>query len=322
MNVGIAPQNVPTHPPEGPEVPTPAHPERWATALGLTVALLLGAPARAADEIQVCQDSELRPPCVTLRHGVNDLGQWGLSNRISSFSMAAGNAWLMCTEPSFQGRCEVFSRNESDLRGSAFQDSISSLRPVRAPGSGGWDGADAGQRLALVVYEGTQYAGRSWVVTNDTPDLYALGVGRMARSVKALAGRWEICREPGYRSCFEVRGAIPDLMRVGFQDRVASVRELGPGSGPGGLPGVRGVATLYEDADYGGRSVVVTAASRDLSAMRFNDAVTAVRIEPGTQWELCMDADHRGRCVRIDRDVPNLRALGLNDEITSIKRLR
>ena len=296
-------------------------------ALALSfVAFLAVGRAAAASEIRVCEHAGLRPPCIDLRHGVDDLREWGLSNRISSFVVRSGE-WLLWTETGFRGRCAVVSASHGNLQGTPFQDAISSLRPVREGGGGswgGWGGAERWQRLGLAAYSGRNFTGKSWVFTDDVRDLRDLGLNDRISSIRVLGGRWRICRRPGFVSCTELTGDVADLGRFGFDDQVSSIQELGPagwsggGTGPAaGWDGPRGSATLYERPRYRGRPLPVHGAVPNLSRLGFNDRAASIRLEG--RWLLCSDANYRGRCQVVSGDVANLSKLGLRYALSSMR---
>jgi hypothetical protein len=315
---------------------------RLALAAALLGAALL-APSRgsSAAEIRVCENAGMRPPCIDLRHGVNDLAQWRISNSISSFSIGSG-AWLMCTEPDFRGRCETFTRSRENLRGTPFQDRISSLRPVRAGGGGnwgGWGGEAEWQRIGIAVYTDRNYRGRSWVFSDDIRDLSRMGLSNQISSVRVFGGRWRLCRSPNFGGCIEVSGDVPNLRDIGFNDQISSIQEIGPGGGRpgGGRPGGSGggwggpgsgagpggprdEAILYERTGFRGRSVTVTGEASNLRDLGFNDKAMSIRVR-GT-WQLCSDARFRGQCVSIRGDQDDLGRLGLPRTLSSLRKER
>ena len=308
-------------------------------------AVLLGAtfvaPSRdsSAAEIRVCENADMRPPCIDLRHGVNDLGDWGISNSISSFSIGSG-AWLMCTERDFRGRCETFSGSRGNLHGTPFQDRISSLRPVRTGGGGtwgGWGGESEWDRIGIAVYTDKGYRGRSWVFTDDIRDLSGLGLSNRISSVRVYGGRWRICRSPNFGGCIDVTGDISNLRDLGFNDRVSSIQELGPGGsqgggwgGSGGSSGTgwggsssfgdRASITVYSDKGYSGRSWNFDKDVRNLGSMGMGNRISSVKVTGG-RWRLCRTSSFDG-CVEIGEDVRDLRDLGLNDQVNSIQLVR
>lgn len=307
--------------------------------------LLLSASNALAAEIRVCENSRMRPPCINLRHGVNDLSEWGISNSISSFSIESGS-WLMCTQPNFGGRCEAFDGSRDNLQGSPFQDSISSLRPVREGGGGNWGGYGGSSewgRLSITVYSDINYRGRSWVFSDDIRDLSNMGLSNQISSVRVSGGRWRICRQPDFRGCTDVDGDIPDLRDLGLNDRISSIQERGPGGGHGGHGGgggnwngsdssssgggwggsggdggSRDSAILYENTGFRGRSVTVNGSSSNLNDLRFNDRARSIRIRGS--WQLCSDSKFRGECVSVRGDQEDLSRFGLNGSLSSLRR--
>ncbi len=299
-------------------------------------AALLGAailaPSRAslAADIRVCENANMRPPCIDLRHGVNDLGDWEISNSISSFSIGSG-AWLMCTEPDFRGRCETFSGSRGNLQGTPFQDRISSLRPVREGGGGnwgGWGGENEWGRIGIAVYTDEGYRGRSWVFSDDVQDLSRLGLNNRISSIRVLGGRWRICRSPNFGGCMEISGDVSKLRDIGFNDRVSSIQELGPGGqGGGGWGGSGGVGgggrasiTVYADRGYSGRSWNFDKDVRNLGSMGMGNRISSVKVSGG-RWRLCRTSSFDG-CVEVGEDVRDLKDLGINDQVNSIQLVR
>ncbi len=309
---------------------------RFVAIAGMAGAAFLFPSSNAsAAEIRVCENSRMRPPCINLRHGVNDLSEWGISNSISSFSITSG-AWLMCTQPNFGGRCETFDGSRDNLQGSPFQDSISSLRPVREGGGGNWGGyggASEWGRISITVYSDINYRGRSWVFSDDVRNLASMGLGNQISSVRVNGGRWRICRQTDFRGCTDVDGDMPDLRNFGLNDQVSSIQEIGPGGGHGssgsgsdwnnsGGSGGSGFshdsAILYEDTGFRGRSVTVNGSSSNLNDLRFNDRARSIRIRGS--WQLCSDSKFRGECVSVRGDQEDLSRFGLNGTLSSLRR--
>lgn len=276
----------------------------------------------------------MRPPCVDLQHGVNDLSDWGISNSISSFSIGTGR-WLMCTEPNFSGRCEVFSESRDNLQGTPFQDRISSLRPVREGGGGNWGGygnEEQWRRIGLAVYTDADYRGRSWVFTDDIGDLKKMGLRNQISSLKVMGGRWSICRYPDFGGCIEVNRDISNLRSFGFNDQIVSIREIGPGGGSGGgwggsggggwggSGGGRPQITVYRDTGFSGPSRSFDSDQRDLASIGLGNSISSVRISGG-RWRVCK-TPRMEQCFVIDRDVANLREMGFNDQINAIELVR
>lgn len=78
--------------------------------------------------------------------------------------------------------------------------------------------------------------------------------------------------------------------------------------------------TVFEHANYQGRSVVIDGDAPDLRWIDFNDMITSIRVEGG-QWELCLEPDYRGTCQVIDESLPNMSEWAFNDRVTSIQAI-
>jgi Beta/Gamma crystallin len=80
--------------------------------------------------------------------------------------------------------------------------------------------------------------------------------------------------------------------------------------------------TVFEDADYHGRSAKFREDVPDLRRHQLNDRITSLRIPRGEVWEGCIDIDFGGRCVVFAAGERDLRRLsGWNDEISSLRRV-
>ncbi len=291
---------------------------RTTAAVGLVVTCLaLGATAAAGAEIRVCEHKNYGGRCVTLKHGVNDLAAWGMSNTISSFRITSGT-WRMCTEDNLQGTCQDFSRSVSDLAGSRLQDLVSSLRPVReGSGSGG---------TAIVGYTAPNFRGRSLVFSHDEADLRNLGLNDRIASIRVLGGRWQICTDINYVGCKSITTDIPDLNSVGWAGRISSIREgdrswnRGGGYYPEDGNQNQGPAlTLFDGQNFRGRSYVTRGEVRNLADAGFNDMAVSIRVGGG-RWQVCTDRDFGGQCLTLDRDNSQL-APNFVRQISSIRRL-
>lgn len=279
---------------------------------------LIGGQAFAdAPSVKVCANAQFEAPCARLNQSVRDLSRLGMANAISSFTVESG-AWMMCTRRDFRGVCHVFEGAERNLSGTPFQDSIVSLRPV-----GAWNEGSAGEEGDGVaeLFEDAGFSGARLTVIDAAPDLQRMGFNDRVSSMRIHGGRWQACSDAGYRGrCVEISGSVGNFQSMGFNDQVSSLRRLDGGGGDAYQDEDADVAHLYEDANYSGRQISVTEASRDLSRWGFNDRVSSIRLRGG-RWQVCTDADFGGRCVVLSASVNNFAALGVNDQVSSIRRL-
>jgi uncharacterized protein YcfJ len=77
--------------------------------------------------------------------------------------------------------------------------------------------------------------------------------------------------------------------------------------------------TLYENNDFGGRTLTATRSLSNLSSNGFNDRASSVVVTKD-RWEVCEDANFNGRCVVLRQgNYASLSAMGLNDRLSSIR---
>ena len=123
----------------------------------------------------------------------------------------------------------------------------------------------------------------------------------------------------------EVNGAVPDLSRVRFNDRVSSIT-IGSG-----------VWEVCSDANFKGRCATIDTSVSRLASLRMNDNISSIRpagydrrgADRGRGWNgnygrggadvvLFSSSNMRGEPVEINRDVPDLSAYRFNDKASSI----
>lgn len=77
--------------------------------------------------------------------------------------------------------------------------------------------------------------------------------------------------------------------------------------------------TLHGEPDYAGRVTVIANDYPDLTAIGFDNRAEALRMTPGSVWEVCTDANYKGDCRDLRRDVSDLARLGLRKRISSVR---
>jgi hypothetical protein len=162
-------------------------------------------------------------------HGANanfttempDLRKVGMNDRVDSLRIGRGELWQVCEDVNFKGRCQIFSGDEADLNRVSWGGLISSLRPVKEGGRGGTQGPPP--RPHLVLFDAIDFRGESLVVYDNTPALR--GFVNRAGSVKVYGGAWQICDGIDFWGrCEMVTGNVADLARLGFRNKISSVR--------------------------------------------------------------------------------------------------
>jgi hypothetical protein len=196
-------------------------------------------PAMGGPGILVFIDVHYGGENATFRRDVPDLGEYRLCRRISSFRLAPGEAWEVCERPDYEGRCQVFTDSQPDLRVSRWNDRICSMRRIGGRGAGrpgrpGFPQPFFPPGTGIVLYSETSFEGDFRTFDREVTDLQDFGFNDRARSVRVLWGTWEICRDNYFRNCRRITGDESDLDRMNLSRRVSSLRpvEGGPGSRP------------------------------------------------------------------------------------------
>lgn len=171
----------------------------------------------------------------TFRRDVPDLGEFRLCRRISSFRLAPGEAWEVCERPDYEGRCQIFTDDQPDLRLVRWNDRICSMRRIGGrgrPGRPGRSGPPFAPGTGIVLFSEKGFEGDFRAFDREVTDLQDFGFNDRARSVRVLWGTWEICRDNFFRNCRRITGDESDLDRMDLSRRVSSLRPVE--GGPGG----------------------------------------------------------------------------------------
>ena len=86
------------------------------------------------------------------------------------------------------------------------------------------------------------------------------------------------------------------------------------------VPALAGSITVYEDANFGGRSTTITNSTANLDGTGWNDIISSIVVNSGT-WEICKNSSYQGCQTVQGRDVRNLSSVGMNDAISSIREI-
>jgi hypothetical protein len=80
----------------------------------------------------------------------------------------------------------------------------------------------------LALYEGPNFVGDYRIVRGSVPRMVAIGFNDRASSLRAT-GQWQVCSNPNYTGrCFVVRGGYAGLGGLQLSDKISSVRYVGP----------------------------------------------------------------------------------------------
>jgi len=179
--------------------------------------------------ITIFAQPEFRGQNATFRDNVPDLRRYNMNDRVDSLQIGRGETWEVCEDINYKGRCRVFTGDEPDLGRISWGGLVSSLRKLAdndRRGGGRDEFPPPGLiRSRLVLFDQTEFRGRSFVMSGTTPSFRELG--NRARSAKVYGGSWELCDGPQFRGrCVTLNGSEPDLGRVGLRDKVSSARPL------------------------------------------------------------------------------------------------
>ena len=308
-----------------------AHLGQWAA---LIVAAALGVPTSAQSRwdgngVTVYADPNFRGQSASFRDDTPNMVPFNLNDKISSIQIPNGETWEVCQDVDYGNECRVLSGSVSDLRSMGWNDRISSLRRTndnngrfRDRRSGGVFGPEGGGNVT--VYANPNFGGQRASFGDDTASMVPYNLNDKISSIQIPNGEtWEVCQDVDYgNQCQVLSGSVADLRRIGWNDRISSLRRTNNNrgfrdwrSGRGNEPGVQQGLVFYAQNGYRGASRVVT---NDSSNMGFSARQGSVQLRGGGAWEIC---DGSGHCATVNQDVSDVSQLGLNGRITSARAM-
>lgn len=254
----------------------------------LAAALCLALPAAVAAPIELYEQPRFDGMALGLDRAQRHLADFGFDNKVASVVVRSGR-WELCAEPDFRGSCLVLGPGRHASLPRALHHQLSSVRPQgEAPGPTG--------DTAVLLFDDGDFNGRSLPVNGPVPALGKRDMGDRVSSAEVRRGVWQLCEDTNYRGhCVTLE---PGRHHIGgrLHDEASSIRPLfGPNREP--LPEAGGL-TLYENGDFSGRSLLVTATTPYLGRLGFGDMASAVEVHAGL-WDVCTDSNHRGRCITL-----------------------
>lgn len=217
---------------------------------GALAALTLFVAGQAWAQVTLYADPNFKGGGVTFDRAVPDLRAPRFNDRASSLIVQRGT-WQICDAGNYQGHCVTLGPGQyHELASMHMVDRISSLRPVREDGNlrygeqpvyrdrdrdgrndPRWNQGRWPERGQLILYEDSNFGGRSVRVERDASTLDFAGFNDRASSIVVNAGRWQVCSDSEFRgNCMVLTpGQYSNLAAMGMNDRVTSLRLLGPG---------------------------------------------------------------------------------------------
>jgi Beta/Gamma crystallin len=191
-------------------------------------------------------------------------------------------------------------------------------------------------RTRIEVFTDPNFQGQAVTIDSDTSNLRNTGINDRIQSMRVFGGTWEMCGDRDFSGECMVFGP-GDYRRLPPQlDRtISSMRQItrepvwtGLNAQGGNFtiydangPRTRHPVWLFEDIDFGGKTLRATG---DLPTMRnnpFNDRASGMFISWGT-WQFCEHENYGGRCFTAGpgqyAQMPN----GMNDLVSSFRRIR
>jgi hypothetical protein len=75
---------------------------------------------------------------------------------------------------------------------------------------------------------------------------------------------------------------------------------------------------VYEQENFKGRSLTITGATPDLTALQFDNRVASFTITGNGDWVLCENKNYTGRCIRVQGQAGDLSLLQLSGRVSSL----
>ena len=273
--------------------------------------LISAAHPALADQVVLYEGSDLRGRQVTVTKATPNLGYLGFENRASSLWVMSGT-WEFCSEPYYKGECRTMGPGEYPRLGSR-SNRISSARavggePVGRPPSNDWHPSGGAQ---VQLFDRQNFNGPLRTLNAAIPDFEPLGFNDAVASIIVQRGTWLFCTDAQYRGECVTYGPGRYATLPGRDDRFSSARPQVGGWGDGGTGGWGGSGgnwgggygsdngpariRLFENTNFGGRSVWLDRDNANFDRLGFNDRAESVIVEGGT-WRLCSDANGNGKC--------------------------
>jgi uncharacterized protein YcfJ len=176
---------------------------------------------------------------LTVVDPLEDFGRSGFNDRASS-AMVIGDAWELCEDQRFNGRCVVLRPGRyANLAAMGMGDRLSSARaanrlarveepryvpaPVQLPLP-----LPLPVAAQVIFYERENFEGRSLTADAQIDNLRSSGFNDSASSAVVLGERWEVCSDAGFRgNCVVLRpGRYPSLAAMGLNNSASSLRTV------------------------------------------------------------------------------------------------
>lgn len=178
---------------------------QWAMVLaGICAA---SAIAASAAELTLYENQQFNGRRLTTRGTLNNLGNTSFNDRASSIVIRSG-IWEICSDAYFRGTCRRLGPGQYAGLGQGFNDSISSVRPVRGyddgprpvpPSSRPYPPGAGNGPPSIQIFERREFGGRSITLTRDASNFESIGFNDRADAAIVRAGIWRLCTDARMR---------------------------------------------------------------------------------------------------------------------------
>ena len=184
----------------------------------------LGGPGGAA--IVLYQSPGLAGPSVSLTGPVANFDDIRFNDRASSAVVTRGT-WQLCVDANFDSTCEVFPPGRYDQLG-AVSGQVSSARAIDVGGGGGRWGSGGQGNPRIIMYEGPNFSGRSYMVSADVlANLGNTGFNDRASSLRIEQGYWLFCTDANFGGqCRTLGPGDYPALPYGLSNAISSARKI------------------------------------------------------------------------------------------------
>ena len=190
------------------------------------------APLPMATQIIFYERAGFEGRSLTVVDPLEDFSRSGFNDRAAS-AMVIGDAWELCEDQRFNGRCVVLPPGRyANLAAMGMGDRLSSARATSRVARVEEPRYVAPLPLPVaaqvIFYEREGFEGRTFTADAPVDDFSRSGFNDRASSVVVLGDRWEACSDAGFRGrCVVLRpGRYESLAAMGLNNSVSSVRTV------------------------------------------------------------------------------------------------